>query len=268
MILKKGSSMNKYYKNNYKSSPSNNTVNLIYLPYAGGGSHYYDNISAALKSIQTTAFKIEIFEVVLPGRVSRYQEPLLKTMEDQVTDIWKQIKHLTNQPYAIFGHSMGSLLAYLCTHRAITMGNPTPISLFLSGLKAPSCLSLNQNHLLSYQDFKAKLASYGGINQEILNDDSIFSFFEPMIRSDFEAVETWKYHTQPKLNIPTTVLAGTEEDFTEDELKAWQKEFQNDLNFIRFEGGHFYINNHSQKIAQIIQEQIQKQLFAPIYEER
>lgn len=250
---------------NYSHKSSSNTIQLIYLPYAGGGSHYYDNISSALKSIQTANLKINIFEVVLPGRVFRYQEPLPKTMEGQVADVWTQIKHLTNQPYAIFGHSMGSLLAYLCTHKAISVGTKTPIALFLSGLKAPSYLSANQKkHLLSYQDFKAKLKSYGGINQEILDDDSIFSFFEPMIRADFEAVETWHYETKPKLDIPTTVLAGTKEEFTDEALNAWQQEFKNKIDFVRLEGDHFYINHHTQKIAQIIQEQILKALLASV----
>ncbi len=250
---------------NHYQIKRNKKVNLICLPYAGGSSNYFEPIKKALQTLQKnhqySDLEIEVIEVTLSGRGVRYHEPLFKNIDDLVADIWKQIQHLMYQPYAFFGHSMGALLAYQLTHQAKKMRFPTPIHLFLSGREAPSVPPDNEKRfLLPLPAFKAKLKNYGGISTDILEDTDIFSFFEPIIRADFEAVETWKYRYRPKLNIPTVIFSGTEEDITNEELVAWQKEFQNDIQFKIFEGDHFFINNHAEVIANIFVKQIQTQL--------
>jgi medium-chain acyl-[acyl-carrier-protein] hydrolase len=242
----------------------NKKVNLICLPYAGGSSHYFEPIQTALQTLQEnhqySDLEIQVIEVILPGRGARYHEPLLKNIDDLIADIWKQIQHLMHYPYAFFGHSMGALLVYQLTHRAKKMGFPTPMHLFLSGRKAPSIPSDNEkSFLLPLPALKNKLKNYGGINTVILEDNDIFSFFEPIIRADFEVVETWKYRYCPLLNVPVTVFSGTKEEITSEELKAWKKEFENEVQFKTFKGGHFFINDHAQEIATIMIKKLQLQ---------
>ncbi|MCB0565099.1 MAG: thioesterase [Phaeodactylibacter sp.] len=209
---------------------------LICLPYAGAGANCFTPLRSHLPE------GLQMVEATLPGRGQRYAEPLLKNADDMAADIWKQVSPLLYRPYALLGHSMGGLLAYLLCHKISQAGLPPPVHLFLSGREAPSVPPKEPlEYLLPYQAFKEQLEGYGGIAPEIVQDEDTFAFFEPMIRADFEAVGTWQYHPRPKLDIPVTVLWGTEEDLTEQEARAWQQEFSAEARFEVFEGGHFFI---------------------------
>ena len=211
-------------------------MNLICVPYAGGGP----NCFAPLRPYLPAHWKLT--ELSLPGRGQRYHEPVLADAEAMAADIWRQLAPMSSQRYALLGHSMGSLLAWLVCHRMQEAGLPMPVHLFLSGREGPSVPHKEPyEHLLPYPDFKAKLEGYGGIAPEITSDDSIFSFFEPMIRADFRATETWKYRPFPRLGLPTTVFSASEEEMTEAEVRAWQQEFEQDARFVFFEGGHFFL---------------------------
>ena len=53
---------------------------------------------------------IEVYPVEYAGHGSRFQEPLYCSVDEAVEDIFLQID--TSCPYALFGHSMGSILCY------------------------------------------------------------------------------------------------------------------------------------------------------------
>lgn len=220
---------------------------LICLPFAGAGA----NCFAPLRSHLHGSF--EMIEATLPGRGRRYAEPLLKSAEAMVADIWEQLHPILRPPYGLLGHSMGGLLAYLLCHKISQAGLPLPAHLFLSGREAPSVPPKEPlEHLLPRRVFRARLEEYGGIAPELLHDEDTFTFFEPMIRADFEAVETWRYRPRPKLAVPATVLWGTEEDMTEEEVLAWREEFSAEVRFERFEGGHFFIFEQAAAFCRII----------------
>lgn len=231
-------------------------INLIALPYAGGSANYFQALRMAIAE-QDLQSKINFIEVTLPGRARRYNEPLLTNLDDIVEDIWKQTQQYLYNSYAIFGHSMGSLLGYLLAQKARKFGLMPPKHLFLSGREGPSVPPTpEKDYLLPTKEFKALLKGYGGINSEILENNDLFVFFEPILRADFQAVETWKYRFFPKLNVPATVFTATEEDHTLEEAMAWQKEFIDAIRLKVFDGKHFFINDNAQSIAEIIMDQI------------
>lgn len=228
-------------------------INLVCLPYAGGGPNCFAALRPHLPKDWT------LHELSLPGRGQRYHEPILTDAEAMAADLWHQLSPMTARPYALLGHSMGSLLAWLVCHRMAASKLRMPVHLFLSGREAPSIPHKEPyEHLLSYSDFKAKLMGYGGIAPEITSDENIFSFFEPMIRADFRATETWKYRTFPRLGIPVTVFSGTEEDMTESEVHAWQQEFEQAAQFTVFEGGHFFLFDHAAAFVRAIVSSVRR----------
>lgn len=230
-------------------------MQLICLPYSGGSSFAYQPLAVYWPKLW------KVNTLILPGRGRRIGEPLVVDMEDLVNDCWQQIKDDLQQPYAFFGHSLGSRLAYLLAHKAREAGCALPVHLFLSGTKGPSVpQSIPYRYLFSKTAFKKKLEEYGGISGELLNNTEAFDFFEPIIRADFQAIETWKYYQNPTLNIPTTVITGTEEEMTEKEIQAWQKEFTTKVTFIKMKGNHFFLFNHSQQFVTLIQKHLQETL--------
>lgn len=192
-----------------------------------------------------------------PGRGRRIKESLLLTMEALVEDSWRQIEASLYRPYVLFGHSLGATLAYLLAHKVRQECRPAPLHLILSGTDGPSVApDFPPRYLFSKADFKDKLKSYGGIADELLNDEAAFDFFEPILRADFQIVETWTYTEKPKLDIPASVITGTEEDMTEAEIRSWQKEFNTQVDFKKMDGRHFFLFENPKAFVDLVQQQI------------
>ena len=178
-------------------------------------------------------------------------------MDTLVNDSWQQISCFLQAPYVLFGHSLGSTLAYLLAHKAIEESSQSPLHLFLSGADGPSVPpDLPYKHLYSKTEFKEQLKTYGGISEEILNDADAYDFFEPIIRADLQAIDTWQYSEKPPLAIPATVITGTEEDMTEAEIQLWQKEFSTEVTFKKMQGNHFFLFDHAQQFVELLEEDL------------
>ena len=222
---------------------------LICFPFAGGSSHAFQPLVPFLKDA------VEVKAVNLPGRGIRFGESLLEDARAIADDAWQQVIGWLRPPYAILGHSMGSLLTYLICHKIRMSGLPFPVHVFLSGRPAPitsSTESTEKVYLLPKTAFKAKLQAYGGMHQDILNDEDVFSFFEPIIRADFRAAQSWRYSPQPVLDIQATVITGSEEKFTEKQIQDWQREFAHPIQTVSLPGGHFFLFEQAENFANII----------------
>lgn len=213
-----------------------NTIQFFCLPYAGGSEFAFRPLAKYCPpswNLSTLAY---------PGRGRRAEEPLVYTLEALVEDCWQQIKNQLQEPYVLFGHSLGARIAYLLALKIRATASPSPVHLILSGLAGPSVpMKASLRHLLPKTAFKSELKNYGGMPKAILNDEDAFSFFEPIIRADFQAIETWHYQAQPPLSMAATIITGTTDNMTEADIQLWQKEFSKPLNFERIAGNHFFL---------------------------
>lgn len=231
----------------------NRKTTLICFPFAGGSAHAFQPLGPFFEQ------HFELIGVQLSGRGTRFKEPLLDDIRDIADDVWPQVIKYLRPPYAILGHSMGSLLAYITCHRIRRETLPPPEHLFLAGRQAPSIpvdLQKGKIHLLPKASFKATLQSFGGIHEKIYNDDEVFSFFEPILRADFKAVSSWTYHPQPLLDVSATILSGNEEQFSDKQIGDWQKEFVRPIQTISLPGGHFFLFEQAANFAAIIQNEL------------
>src|SRR5690348_12875642 len=104
---------------------------LVCLPYAGGST-------AAFRSWETAlADAIELWRVQLPGRGARIAEPPYTRLRPLVRALAQVLQSATDRPYALFGHSMGALLAYEVALALRADGRPPPRRLIVSGHRAP-----------------------------------------------------------------------------------------------------------------------------------
>jgi len=235
-----------------EKSTQRQRINLICLPFAGASIYSYRDITTQIADF------INIIPVELPGRGQRISEPLLSDIHKIVDDAFLQIKAHINIPYAIYGHSLGTLLGFLLVKRILNEDLPQPIHLFFSGRGGPSVQDKDKHiHALPKKEFIKKLQEYEGSPQEILNDESIMEFFEPVLRADFKAVSNYPYNEDTPFNIPITVMIGTTENTTYKEAMKWQDETSKEISLRQFPGGHFFIYQHSQEIGRIFSHTLQ-----------
>jgi surfactin synthase thioesterase subunit len=227
---------------------SRQKIKVYCLPFAGGSKYSY----AMFERFNDRG--VSFIPIDLPGRGGRFEEKLLYTVSEIVDDVFQQIEEGLDC-YAFFGHSMGSVIAYELTHKIIARGLTRPLYLFVSGRAGPSkTYSEKRSWLLSSDDFFKKLQSYGGLPDEVLINLELIKDYEPVLRADFEAIETYQYPNPIPLDIPVKVFIGNREDVTTQDALLWGKESIHETEVIDFDGGHFFIYDNHPKMAHIMIE--------------
>lgn len=189
----------------------------------------------------------------LPGRGRRAGEALRYSLEDLADDAFAQLReNLDKGHYALFGHSMGAALAYLCLLRIRSAGLPLPEALFLSGKAAPGVVQDKGRHRLPRPEFLEMLRAMGGCPPEILQHQELIDYFEPILRADFQAIETWRHRPEEPLPVPLVVLIGRDDEVTRDKAAAWSQVTSGEFRLHEFDGDHFFIQRHWEPIASLI----------------
>jgi len=222
---------------------------MFVIPYAGGSYYSMRGIEDELKN----HFDVLILE--LPGRGKRIKEPLISNIDLIVNDLFLKIEPLIlkYQSYFIYGHSMGTLLGYLLIQKIITKNNKLPIHFFVSGCGGPSKEQEDKKrHLLPSNKFREILMEYGGSPKEVVEDEVLMDFFEPILRSDFKIIDSYLHKNQNKFKVPITGFFGSEEKTTVEEMELWQEETQYQISLFKFKGNHFFIFNYWKEIGKTI----------------
>ncbi|MCP4345410.1 MAG: thioesterase [Desulfobacterales bacterium] len=240
-------------KNNpWPSKPEK--INLFCLPFAGGNSYSYREFE------NYTAGFINAIPVDLPGHGKFIGQPLLTSVSEMVDNVFNQVRKFLNQPYAIYGHSMGTLLGYLLSVKIIKAKVPKPVHLFFSGRYAPTIESREKNfHLLPREEFIKKVMAYGGIPKQVAREKDLMDLFVPIMKADFQATSTYKYEEAEPFDIPIKVMIGDNDNATYDEAMRWQEVTTRKIFVTQFTGGHFFIFDHMQEICRIISESLEKE---------
>ena len=225
-------------------------VNLICLHYAGGNAYSFNAFRPYLDG------RLNMITPELPGRGLRYGEPLLTDVYAMANDVFSTIAHRLEEPFAIYGHSMGAIVAYLLARRIEEEKLPPPVHLFCSGSRAPSVPCQSKYYNLPRAEFIARLKELGGSPDEVLGNAEVMEFYIPIIRADFEAVETYQYQPGEKLNTPVTVLISKDDRISYADAEAWQQETYQPVSVLNFPGDHFFILDHAYDICRVIMRRL------------
>ncbi|GFZ30334.1 thioesterase [Clostridium zeae] len=222
---------------------------LICLPYAGGASYIYSRWN------KHTDESILVVPIELKGRGKRYGEAFYEDFEDAVNDIYNNIDDIIDKnDYAIFGHSMGSLLAYELYYKIERDNRKIPQHIFFSGCRAPGLGRLtNINCKLPDYEFMKQVVELGGTSDEIMNNKELMEIYVPILKSDISMYQNYRYiEKDNKINCDISVLYGRKDSITIDELRSWENQAGKSFNMYEFEGNHFFINDNKEEVINII----------------
>ncbi|MBT2764749.1 alpha/beta fold hydrolase [Paenibacillus sp. ISL-20] len=224
---------------------------LFCLPYAGGSATIYMRWKRHLHG------HIELHPVELAGRGRRLLEPHYGSMDEMVEDLYEYLDPLLDEgDFAFFGHSMGALIAYELAHAVRKKKGREPIHLFVSGTYPPHARRNLTLHLLSDARLQQEIKLLGGTEDEVFEREELLRLFLPGLRRDLELVETHCFQSREEL-IPCdiSVLNGKEDKATEGiNLMDWSAYGSRDCQLYEFEGGHFFINEHTEQVVSLIND--------------
>lgn len=229
---------------------------LFCLPHAGG----YSNMFCKWKNYIDNSIKL--YPIELAGRGSRTEEKFYDSIEQGVYDIYRIIESTVNseEEYSLFGHSMGSLLAYEVAHKIQKEGFKAPKHIFFSGYGAPHIKKREKPiHCLPDKEFKEELPKIGGMPGDVMKNEEIMSYVMPILRSDFKLVYDYEYkHEGEKLYCDITVFNGKDDDLKLNEIFDWKIHTWGKCTIYMFEGNHFFINDNLSDLCLIINNTLLK----------
>ncbi|MGW7302667.1 thioesterase II family protein [Streptomyces sp. NPDC054829] len=211
---------------------------LFCLPYAGGAAAAYREWHALAPP------HIQVCPLELPGRGSRFSEPPVSRLRPLVDGLAGAVEPYLGRPYAIFGHSMGGLLAFELTRTLRRRGRPLPAHLFVSGRSAPDApQEFPPLEGAPDERVRERLRELGGTPQEVLDDPELMDLVLPVLRADFSVLESYEYQEEPPLPVPLTVLGGTADTLvTPARLPGWRRQTSAGSRLRMLTGGHFFLH--------------------------
>jgi surfactin synthase thioesterase subunit len=219
--------------------PKEGAVRLFCLPYVGGGASIFRGWSARMVA------GIEVFPIQLPGRENRLAELAFDDLAALVKALGGAIRPYLTTPFALFGHSMGALIAYELARELTAHRGPAPVHLFVSACRAPHLPGREQRrHSLSDAQLISELRRLGGTPDEVLRHPELLQVLLPVLRADFTMIDTYVHDAEPQLDCPVTVFGALQDpSVSREELALWRSVTRAQFDLQVFPGDHFYVRN-------------------------
>jgi medium-chain acyl-[acyl-carrier-protein] hydrolase len=227
----------------------NPRARLFCVPHAGGG------VSAYRLWPRDLPGDIEVCAIQLPGRETRLAETPLRRIDAIVDALVPALLPHLDVPFAIFGHSMGAVIAAEVVARLRARMQAMPVHLFLSARRAAHLPDRDPPlSPLSDLEFLHELnRRYGGIAKEVFEQPEIIELFLPAVRADIAALESYQTLMPVRIECPLSLLGGLSDSrVTRAELNAWSDGAVCGSETFMLAGDHFFIvEQRARVLAQI-----------------
>ncbi|MCX4852243.1 thioesterase II family protein [Streptomyces canus] len=223
---------------------------LLCLPHAGGSAPFYFPVSQALSPA------VDVLAVQYPGRQDRRHEPRIESIPELADALFEEVLPWIDRPLALFGHSMGAVLAFELALRLERKGT-VPLVVFPSGRRAPSQHREETVHLRDDDGIVAELRTLSGTDAQVFDDEELLRMALPSIRSDYKAAETYRHDSGSRLTAPIQAHVGTgDPKATLDDVRAWSEHTESEFEMYTHPGGHFYLNKQMPGVTSAIARKI------------
>ena len=237
--------------NNWINCPVPNPtarMRLFCLPFAGSGASIFRTWGRELPQM------IELCPIQLPGRENRLGEPPYTDMESLAECLVREMLPYVQIPFALFGHSMGALLAFELVRTLRRHHCPMPLVLFLSAHRAAH-LPLRRKHLhgLADPEFIQAVRSLGGTPEEVFKHDDLLKVMLTALRADFTLCDLYKFIPETPINCPLILFAGLQDtEVSREEVEAWSEHTTQTARLHIFPGDHFFLRSDRDLLLRVI----------------
>lgn len=225
---------------------------LFCFPSAGSSAAMFFPLGRYLKG------NIEICPIEQAGKGSRIEETFYADFNALINDTVSGMLSIGGlNSFALFGYSMGSLVAYEVALALYYTYSILPECIFFAAFPPPH-VPTKSKYLYKKDDkaFVDELMKLGGLPSELVNSPDLLDFFLPSIRSDFRLIQEYdNAKTKPPLPVDIAVLYS-EIDAEDYDITEWDKYTTKTCEYFCFSLGHFFINQKVGEIGEIISERI------------
>lgn len=217
--------------------------------------HHAGGSAAAFRLWPARLSGFDVCAVQLPGRANRLAESPLTDVHAVVDALLPVVRPLLDRPFALFGHSMGTLVAYELACRLHALGEPLPDQLFMSGRQAPHrpFPDWNMDGLSDADVLEVVQREFGSLPAEVLQTPQLLELVMPTLRADLALLDKHRPDAIVALPRPLVALGGDGDGWaTPERMSHWQACTTQPLRSHRFAGGHFYLDERLDEVLAVL----------------
>jgi len=228
-------------------------VRLLCFHYAGGNASLFQNWPDYLSP------DIEVCAVQLPGRGNRSHEAPYTQLSAFKGTLTEVLGPCLTRPFALFGYSMGALVAFEFARELRRQHLPTPHHVFVAARRAPQAPP-PLNHKLSAMsdaDLIAFLREHGATLGSIKAKGIIMRWILRTMRADCKIAETFVYTEEEPLDCPISAFGGLEDPYVnEGHLAGWQLHTRRNFSLCLFEGSHSFLHSAETSVLRVMAQDL------------
>ncbi|PYC78230.1 thioesterase [Streptomyces tateyamensis] len=228
-------------------------IPVICFPFAGAGATVYRRCQ------EYGSEQLLLVPVQLPGREERFAEPLFTDVANAVDDLLPALlDQLAGYPQvALFGHSLGAVLAYETAHRLTGAAGPQLLKLFVSGSPGPWTQRGIRATGLSDQAFLAQVTELAGYAHPALEHPDLREVLLPTLRADVEMHESYLGPEDKPLAVPIVSVRGDQDQLvSREQAGEWAAATAAGYRHVELPGGHMYLTDSAAELVRLLETEL------------
>lgn len=223
---------------------------LFIFPHAGGSAQFYVPFAKAFSA------DVKRVAVQYPGRNGTHDVAGFTGIPDLADQVYAMIgtPDRSPGPVALFGHSMGGLVAFEVARRFEADSNPVA-ALFISACAAPGRVGFDYipEHDRGLLDAVAQMT---GVNRDFLDHEEFAARILPTVRG-LRAITDYECPPDATVSCPIFAFFGDDDEVaTAEKVQPWSQRTTADFGAREFDGHHFYLTEHVAALAEDIESKL------------
>lgn len=247
------------------------TLRVFALPFVGGGASVFAPWPNHLPET------VEVVGLEAPGRESRLDETPFDSMPALVEELADAMLPYLDRSFAIYGHSMGGLVAYELTKYLEQQYAEVPTKLIIGAWPGAPLVEeyvRSLKHIEPGFDLDTEpdekvlevLRDNGLFFGAPVEDDAALKPLMPSVRADLKLLGDYRFEDSGPLRAPITVLRGDADPlFDSDQLQAWEGLTSGRFSLVTVGGHHLFIQNPSAEVMQTIVDELSAEDAYPMF---
>jgi surfactin synthase thioesterase subunit/acyl carrier protein len=220
-------------------------VRLFCFHHLGGAASLYADWADAFPN------EIEVVPIQLPGRESRQEETPITDFLELIETLSGELLEYVDRPFAFFGNSGGSLVAYELAQHLRRRFGLQPEILFAGGLWAPQLVA---EKTANWTDVSDDLLGQLGLiperhsppaeeaDRHSGNGAAVATVAQDLaqhVRGDFQLFASYQYESKPPLDCSITAFLGRDDELvSRSDILEWGRHTNSSFRLESFAGGH------------------------------
>ncbi|MFB8280467.1 thioesterase II family protein [Nocardia colli] len=227
-------------------------IPLICVPFAGAGASFFR--PWAVPGVEG----LRIVPLQPPGREWKLDQELYRDVERAAAGLLPEVvEQIDDGRVALFGHSLGAVLAYELACKLVTIPGVEIVRLIVSGSPGPWSRRPDRASGLADGEFLRRVEEFAGYSHEALADQEMLELILPVLRADVEMHENYSPSSEQPLPAPITAIRGASDCLvTSQQAAEWSKATNRDFNLCEVDGGHMYLTADAAGLLRLIADEV------------